>query len=84
MPRFLGGVVSLHQLFKTGVDYHTYLTLIPKLGRYDNPQGEHQVPKPPPVTRSISNKERGGPRERTLSKRIPPKEKLTSQTYPPK
>ncbi len=24
-------------------------------------QGEHQVPKPPPVARSISNKERGGP-----------------------
>jgi len=23
------------------------------------PQGEHQVPQPPPVARSISNKERG-------------------------
>jgi len=39
---------------------------------------EHQVPKPPPVARSISNKERGGPHERTLSKKIPQKEKFTS------
>jgi hypothetical protein len=29
-------------------------------------QGKHQVLKPPPITRSISNKERGGP-----SKRMP-------------
>jgi hypothetical protein len=31
------------------------------------PQGEHQVPEPPLVMRSISNKERRGPPERTLS-----------------
>jgi hypothetical protein len=48
------------------------------------PQGEHQVPKLPPVARSMSNKERGGPCERTLNKKIPQKEKLTSRTYPPK
>jgi hypothetical protein len=30
-------------------------------------QGEHQVPKPAPVTRSISNMERRGPPERTPS-----------------
>ncbi len=27
------------------------------------PQKEHQLPEPPPITRSISNKERGGPLE---------------------
>jgi hypothetical protein len=45
---------------------------------------EHQVPKPPPVARSISNKEREGPPERTLRKKIPQNEKLMSQTPPPK
>jgi hypothetical protein len=29
-----------------------------------NPQGKHQVPQPPPLPISISNKERGGPPER--------------------
>jgi hypothetical protein len=31
------------------------------------PQPEHQVPEPPPVVRSISNKERGGSLERMPS-----------------
>jgi len=31
------------------------------------PQGEHQVPKPSLVARSILNKEKGGPPARTLS-----------------
>jgi len=31
------------------------------------PQKEHQLPEPPPIARSISNKERGGPLERTPS-----------------
>jgi hypothetical protein len=35
------------------------------------PQGEHQVPKPPLVARSISNKERGGPLERTPTLKEP-------------
>jgi hypothetical protein len=30
-------------------------------------QGEHQILKPPPLARSISKKERGGPLERILS-----------------
>jgi hypothetical protein len=35
--------------------------------REGTPQGEHQVPEtPPPIPRSISNKERGGPTERML------------------
>jgi hypothetical protein len=36
------------------------------------PQGEHQVPKPPPMVRSISNKERGGSPERKPSLEEPP------------
>jgi hypothetical protein len=31
------------------------------------PQKEHQVLKPPPLARSISNKENGGPPKRTLN-----------------
>jgi hypothetical protein len=31
------------------------------------PQREHQVPEPPPIAKSISNKEREGPFERTPS-----------------
>jgi hypothetical protein len=33
----------------------------------DKPQGKHQVPEPPPITRSISNNERGGLPERRPS-----------------
>jgi hypothetical protein len=35
------------------------------------PQKEHQLPEPLPIARSISNKERGGPLERTPSLKEP-------------
>ncbi len=38
-----------------------------KITKEGEPQGEHQVPKPPLVARSISNKEREGLLERTLN-----------------
>jgi hypothetical protein len=34
-------------------------------------QKEHQLPEPPPIARGISNKERGGPLERTPSLKEP-------------